>query len=321
MNPLLNLLTNENMKLYRRLRTWILVLIMVVIVILTGVLMKTHESPIIPNWKQTLIAQDQMLSQQLSSGHHLSMLGRNKAYLEVQLKTNEYEISHNVAPAQYTAWSFANEIEQRAVGALLTVFVAIVAGDIVAGEFSGGTIKLLLTRPQTRSKILLSKYLSTLLFSIVLMVITLMVSLIVGTILFGLSGADAPYVYINASGQILQMNMLGYLFANYGFNSVSLLMTVTIAFMISTIFRSSSIAIAISILSLFIGNTLVEVLQSYSWDKFILFANLNLAQYFFNGPLIQGMTLSFSVLTLTVYFVVMVTLSWYIFKMRDVALT
>ncbi len=321
MNPLLNLLANENMKLYRRLRTWILVLIMAAIVILTGVLMKTHESPITANWKQNLVAQDQAISQQLTSGHHLGMLGRSKAYLEVQLKTNEYEISHNVAPAQYTAWSFANEIEQRAVGALLTVFVAIVAGDIVAGEFSGGTIKLLLTRPQTRNKILLSKYVSTLLFSVVLMAITLAVSLIVGTILFGLSGADAPYIYINASGQVLQMNMVAYLFANYGFNSVSLLMTVTIAFMISTIFRSSSIAIAISIVSLFIGSTLVEVLQSYSWDKFILFANLNLAQYFFNGPLIQGMTLSFSITTLVVYFVVMVALSWYIFKKRDVALT
>lgn len=322
MNPLLKLFANENMKLYRRPRTWILVILIAAIIVLTGVLMKSHEQPAAANWQQTLISQNQQLTQEMNhGGRHLALFGKNKASLEVQIKTNEYAISHNVPPEQYTAWSFANEVEQRAVGVLLTVFVAIIAGDIVAGEFTGGTIKLLLTRAQTRSRILLSKYMAVLLFSIVLMAVTLVVSLVVGGGLFGFSGVSAPYVYMNASGQVQQMNMIAYLFANYGFNSVSLLMTVTIAFMISTIFRSSSIAIALSILSLFIGHTLIEVLSSYSWDKFILFANTDLSQYFMNGPFISGMTLPFSITVLAVYFVVMNGLSFYLFNKRDVALT
>lgn len=319
MSRLLNLFANENMKLYRRPRTWILIILVAAIVLLTGVLMKGHEQPVAANWKQTLIAQNQQLTQEMAHrGKHIPAIAQN---LEVQIKTNDYAISHNLPPQAYTAWSFSTEVEQRAVGALLTVFVAIIAGDIVAGEFTGGTIKLLLTRAQTRGRILLAKYLAVILFSIVMMAVTFAVSLIVGGALFGFAGASSPYIYMNASGQIQQMNVFAYLLANYGFNSVSLLMTVTIAFMISTIFRSSSIAIALSIVLLFIGNTIVEVLASYGWDKYILFANTNLAQYFFNGPTIAGMTLSFSIVVLVVYFVVMNGLSWYIFKKRDVALT
>ncbi|MCY0900899.1 MAG: ABC transporter permease [Firmicutes bacterium] len=319
---MLSLFANENMKLYRRPRTWILIALMAAIVLLTGVLMKGHEQPTPANWKQALIVQNQQLRQEAAGGgRHLAIFGHGAAQLEVQIQTNDYAISHNVPPQQPTGWSFSNQVEQEAVGVLLTVFVAIIAGDIVAGEFTGGTIKLLLTRAQTRSRILLSKYLAVLLFSIVLMAVTLGVSLLVGGGLFGFTGASAPYIYMSATGHVAQMNMIAYLFANYGFNSISLLMTVTIAFMISTIFRSSSIAIALSIVSLFIGNTIVRVLSTYSWDKYILFANTNLAQYFFNGPAISGMTLTFSVVVLAVYFIVMNGLSWYIFRKRDVALT
>ncbi|MFD2875395.1 ABC transporter permease [Paenibacillus rhizoplanae] len=41
------------------------------------------------------------------------------------------------------------------------------AADSVAGEFTWGTIKLLLIRPWSRSKILLSKYISLVIFSLV----------------------------------------------------------------------------------------------------------------------------------------------------------
>ena len=40
----------------------------------------------------------------------------------------------------------------------ILIFSVIVAGTIVSNEFQKGTIKLLLTRPYSRNKILLSKY-------------------------------------------------------------------------------------------------------------------------------------------------------------------
>ena len=61
---------------------------------------------------------------------------------------------------------------------LVTLFTVIIAGDMVAGEFTRGTIKLLLIRPASRSKILLSKYVTTLLFAATLLVILFITALI-----------------------------------------------------------------------------------------------------------------------------------------------
>ena len=59
---------------------------------------------------------------------------------------------------------FFSYLEAEVVLSLVTIFAVIIAADSVAGEFSTGTIKLLLIRPWSRSKILLSKYISLLLF-------------------------------------------------------------------------------------------------------------------------------------------------------------
>ncbi|CAN7202577.1 ABC transporter permease [Rossellomorea sp. LjRoot5] len=51
---------------------------------------------------------------------------------------------------------------------IIQLFTLIIAGDIVSSEFSSGTIKLLLIRPISRVKILLSKYITVLVIATVL---------------------------------------------------------------------------------------------------------------------------------------------------------
>ena len=58
---------------------------------------------------------------------------------------------------------------------LLTV---IVAAGIVASEFTQGTIKMLLSRPVKRWKILTSKYVTVILFGILLMLVGFIVSIL-----------------------------------------------------------------------------------------------------------------------------------------------
>ncbi|UZN01022.1 ABC transporter permease [Lysinibacillus sp. MHQ-1] len=49
---------------------------------------------------------------------------------------------------------------------LVTLFTVITAASIVSSEFSTGTIKMLLTRPMSRAKVLTSKLLTTFLFGL-----------------------------------------------------------------------------------------------------------------------------------------------------------
>ena len=197
------------------------------------------------------------------------------------------------------------------------LFSIVVAAGIVASEFSWGTIKLLLIRPVSRSKILLSKYITTILFALLLITLLFGLSFIFGSLLFGFSGIEqSNLVYQN--NQVVEQNMITYIISLYGFNSIDLFMMLTFAFMISTVFRSSSLAIGISIFLMFTGPQLVQLLSNYEWVKYVLFANTNLQQYTNGIPIVEGMTMAFSISMLIIYFVIFIGVSWITFEKRDV---
>lgn len=202
---------------------------------------------------------------------------------------------------------------------VITIFTIIIVGDSVAGEFSSGTIKLLLIRPASRGKILVSKYISFLLFGMLLLVTLFVISVAVNGVLYGFGYMDLPLISMTAEGQIVERNMVLNLWKTYMLNGVSTVMYVTLAVMISSAFRSSTMAIGFSIGALFAGNIVLEALQRFDWSKYLLFVNTDLTQYLTGHPFQEGMTLSFSIGVLAVYFLVFNLISWLFFTRRDVA--
>lgn len=193
---------------------------------------------------------------------------------------------------------------------LVFVFSVIVAGDSVASEFTWGTIKLLLIRPATRAKILAAKYVSVVLFLITALLALFVVSYFVGLLFFGLGGAASEAGNFPGIAKV------------YSIKFIDLLMFVSLAFMISTVFRSSSLAIGLSIFLMFTANGIVFFLAGfkYNWVKYTLFANTDLSPYLLGGePIVKGMTLGFSVAMLVVYWIVFYAISWLIFTKRDIA--
>ena len=89
--------------------------------------------------------------------------------------------------------------------------------------------------------------------------------------------------------------------------------------MISAVFRNSSLSIGVAIFLMMSGSTLVVFVASKEWAKYILFANTDLTVFFEGSPIIEGLTLPFSVSVLAVYFVLFIGLSWFFFTKRDVA--
>lgn len=115
-------------------------------------------------------------------------------------------------------------------------------------------------------------------------------------------------------------SLLNEIMKDYGLSLVTLLMMASFAFMISTIFRNSSMAIGVACTLMLAGNSIVLFAAQYSWAKYFLFANTNLSQYF-NGaePFMEGMSLSFSITVLCIYLAVFLTASWATFNKRDIA--
>lgn len=300
--------------MYRRLRTWIFVAF--IIAITAALLIIIHNTSKVPqtngDWKTTIKHQIEDNKRLLEQ----TKLPTDRVEIEAKLKVDQYRLEHDKPPTDRSLWG--GVLNGAQMINLVTIFTIIIAADSVAGEFSGGTIKMLLIRPASRSKILLAKYLSTFIFAVLLLVVLFGSTFLISGLLEGFSDMGAPYIYAESSGIVHEVNMMGHVLSTYGYQCIQLIMIVTMAFMISTVFRSGSISIAFSIGIMFLGYAVGAFLTRYSWAKYYLFANIDLTQYLNGRPAIEGMTLQFSIIVLIIYFLIFNVLSWVVFNKRDV---
>ncbi len=315
LSNLIHLIQNENMKIYRRIATLVMIGLLILLVIVVGVIENYISSDQTSNWRSNIVAENQRMNQILQSQTFVPKAQKDQ--FDKQIAINNYRLEHDIPPIQSkTLWGFMNDTTNLI--SLITLFTIIIAAGSVAGEFSWGTIKLLLIRPVIRSKILLSKYLASILFAFILLVILFISSFLFGGLLFGFKNVNLPYLSFT-NGNVVETNMVFHIISLYGYSTINLVMMTTFAFMISTVFRSSSLAIGLAIFLMFTGEQIVVLLSKYQWVKYLLFANTDLTQYIDGVPLVKGMTLQFSIIMLVLYFVAFNALSWITFNKRDIA--
>ncbi|TLS35085.1 ABC transporter permease [Pseudalkalibacillus caeni] len=313
---MLKLIQNENMKIYYRIGTWVMVILLLIAVIGMGIFVKTTSDEN-DNWQVAVQTDIKRLQAQKEKTESFKFMNEEvlKSY-DRQIEIKEYRLANNIPPLPADSfWGFINESSN--LTSFVTLFTIVIAAGMVASEFSWGTIKLLLIRPVSRSKILLSKYLSTLLFAFSLLAVLFLSSALTGGLLFGFDSVSQPHLTYT-DGAVKEVGMLQNMIGIYGLNSVDLVILSTFAFMMSSVFRSSSLAIGLSIFLMFIGPQISNLLRNYEWSKYILFANTNLRQYIDGIPFMEGMTMTFSISVLIGYFVIFVSLSWLAFTKRDV---
>ncbi|MGP4075358.1 ABC transporter permease [Halobacillus sp. K22] len=311
----LKILQNEQVKIYKKTGTWIMIGILVALLLGFAVLQKyVLESGDQSNWRNQAEARIAQMEEGMEKGPSIEA-GREAMRKEIAIQ--QYRLDNDVPPvANDSLWGFM--IDATNFTAVATLFTIVIAAGIVASEFSTGTIKLLLIRPVRRGKILLAKFITTMMFALLMLVLLFGFSYIFGLTFFGLSASELPYLSFT-DGQVVEQHMVAHIISLIGFRSIEIIMMATVAFMISTIFRSSSLAIGFSIFLMFTGPQIVQLLSQYDWVRFVLFANTNLMQYIDGTPVVEGMTMTFSIIVLLIYFLVFTISSWVIFKQRDVA--
>ncbi len=312
------LIQNEWMKLFKRPGTYVMIAILLVAASIVAAVLKYENSGSLSadnkNWEQVLKQENEALKNQLDT----SRTKAEKELYKKKISLNNYRIKHHIPPeTSYHVWDFVNDASQLIE--LAGLFTIIISAGIVASEFNWGTVKLLLIRPISRTKILLSKYIAVILWALLLLSILFLFSMAAGAILFGLPDKTPTYLnYYN--GSVSEQNMVVHLVIYYAMNSINMIMLATMAFMISSVFRNSSLAIGISLFLLLTGGQITQLLAlKFSWAKYILFANTNLMQYYEGTPMVGGMTLSFSISMLVIYFIIFQFLAFYVFSKRDVA--
>jgi len=314
---LIRLIKNELFKLFIQKSTWIMFIALIVLLLGNGIITKIYSEDYLNNysddWKAELQAENKELEKEIKEASD------GDPMIEIQqeeLNENNYYLEHDIKPTNYGALQFVYDNHDfLSVVSLLTI---IVSAGIIANEFRWGTIKLLLIRPVSRTKILFSKYFSTLFFALGALLFILVGSWLIGAVLFGFDGMNPKTLHFGSDG-IEYKSVLSQITSGYGYKLVNLVMMATFAFMISAVFRNSSLAIGIAIFLMFAGNTIVTAFSQHSWAKYILFANTDLEQYNTGHVFIEGMTLSFSITMLIIYYVIFIALAWIFFTKRDVA--
>ncbi|WP_274364733.1 ABC transporter permease [Paenibacillus thermotolerans] len=309
---MLNLIANENMKIFFRLRTWVIVAILIAATVgITAVL--KMETSLRGDWKESLRQEIGSLEKQLASPD-VPQLQKEESERSIALKT--YALEHDINPN--SMWQSVMNISGMLQ--IITIFVVIIAADMVAGEYTWGTIKLLLIRPVSRGGILLSKYAAMLLFALFLMAVLFGSAFAASGLLIGFDSMGTPYLFFGGDGSVQEGSAIQHAVSTYALQAIELIMVVTIAFMISTVSRSSSMAIAFSIFIVFAGQMTADMLlANFSWGKYFLFANTDLTGMMKGVPRYEGMTLPFSIAVLAVHFILFNLVSWLVFTRRDVS--
>lgn len=195
---------------------------------------------------------------------------------------------------------------------LVLIFSAVIAAESVAGEFTGGTIKLLLIRPWSRVKILASKFIAVLLFLLAVTIAFFGIGMLASYLLLGTGAAGSAPTAVEANGIWLSVVYV----------VVDGLIYTTIAFMVSAVFRSSMLGLTLTVILEFMGGVVTELVSpgKYAIGKYLLFFNMDLDQYTASPLGKYGVTsLGFSLTVLAVYFVVFLFIAAYVFRKRDVA--
>jgi len=306
------------MKLFLQKSTWIM-LIALVLLAFFGVFLTRPDGDEAKytdaNWRATLEKENKKIQKEIKDIDSKA----NDQYIQYMMQNyevNDYYLKNDIKPLNYGAWQYV--LDGKDFLSFLSLLTIIVAAGIVANEYRWGSIKLLLIRPITRTKILLSKYISVLLFALIGLVLFMIVAWIAGAIFAGVDGLN-PKVAVYSNGKVVYDSIIATVFEDYGFKLVNLVMMATFAFAISTLFRNSALAIGISIFLMMAGSTIIAFLMDKSWAKYILFANTDLTQYTTGVPIFKGTTLGFSVTVLLVYYVIFTVVSWISFTKRDVA--
>jgi ABC-2 type transport system permease protein len=155
------------------------------------------------------------------------------------------------------------------------LLVALVSADMVAGEANMGTLRLLITKPVSRTKLLLSKFFASSVYTIALLLWIAFLGLFVSMLVFGTDGlmnAKSDEIILLNANDIFWRYVCAFVFA-----AIALLTVAALGFFFS-IFAENSLGPIVATMSVIIVFTILTTLD------IPLFVGIK--QYFFTTHMI-----------------------------------
>jgi ABC-2 type transport system permease protein len=313
--------------------------------------LKQAKDRMSPNWdwkasvKESIEANKNIIANMKPSQNQQEQLTQadEKTNIQNDITVSQYRLDHNIKPTEnYELNSFKNF--DTTIVILGTIFLVIgllaFSSDMISGEYTPPTMKLLLTQPVSRAKVLLSKYIASLLSTLFLIILIEGIAFLIMGLIFGFGNPLEPtmigarYKWVaaqnGASGNTLSLisgsshmvPVWKYSLICLGLETLYITACVSFAFLVSTIFMSSMISMVSGIMFTIV----IFVLQAFSFVR-------NIAPYIFiyhgnSSALLKGdmarqfnspnITIQHSILVMLVWIVLCYVISHFVFTKKDI---
>jgi ABC-2 type transport system permease protein len=326
--PLNKLIQNEMMKLIAKKRLIVIAIIIGVLVVLFTYAqykqVETQREKLgTSDWRTILQQQIVDTTNRLSSSR---ITDEWKKQLQISLQQQQYYLDHDINPAEPGAPTFMRVFFENSIDLFIPLMVMVIASDLVSSEHSLGSIKLLLTRPVRRWKVLLSKYITLCLALSLIIAIAGILSYLISGLVFGYSGWGAPILTgfnVTESGlntsEVKLLSLWKFLLMDFGLVWFVSIVVGTLSFMLSVLIRSTAAGMGVMLAALISGAILSNMVSSWESAKYFFMVNLRLTDYMKgSAPPIEGMNLSFSMMVLFVWWAAALLVSFVVFTKKDV---
>lgn len=268
---------------------------------------KKIESPETVDWREEIKGEITDLKAQIKEAESIKS-NENKDViksLEEQISQKQYYLDNNIEPVEH--WEFfpsnlANQIMMILGMGILVAGIAVFMSDIVSGECTPATVKFLLVQPVSRAKVLLSKFIA---------IVLTVVSMICGVELaaFGIVGAftgfDAAKMPVTlgqkyiinqevlikegfkqldlVAGSGYQTTMGDLVLKGFLLQILFIIACCAFIFMISSLFKSSMITMAVSVII-----SVAAVMLPSASSKIAEYAHLSFLSYGNTPAILMG---------------------------------
>ncbi|MBW7914913.1 MAG: ABC transporter permease subunit [Taibaiella sp.] len=199
----------------------------------------------------------------------------------------------------------------------IPLLVALVAGDALAGEANMGTLRLLLTKPVSRTNVVLVKFVASIVYALLLLVWLAIVGLGFSILLFGTG--DMINLKSDAFVMLLENDIMWRYMLAFGFAALAMTTVAALSVFLS-VFGDNSIGPIIGTMGIIVVLTIFSNLEVplFNIVKPWLFTTHMIAwKGFFDTPVPYEAILQ-SVIVLVVYIVLFIAATIIVFKKKDI---
>lgn len=236
-----------------------------------------------------------------------------------------YYLDNNIKPLTFqnqmliTPYSARQAMNNSYFMAIISLIItAILCGGIVASEHKNGTIRLLLTKPYKRYKVLLSKFIVMIGTFLIVYLLGTLSTYLLGGIMYGFDNYNIPLVF-NNNGIITEVPYLIFTLKNTLYEVVISLLFLVILFGLSSMTLLSTISVVIVLVLIFVSLGLSYVIYFNQVFTYIPLVLLNFHEILYNpNNHFININIDSSILISIIYIVAILFITFITYCKRDI---